>query len=246
MNKRQIYFSLLIIQAILVGAIVRYFKILEQQGEYGTDSWMYNSLIGQIISDGNINWIKGGLLGYYGYYPPYQEPGGLIFFSAIELLTGIDNSYSLPYTTFLIGLMSFLLFSLLSTELGFNKYVSINIGLVIFLSNGVITDTSWSIGIRTIFILLLPLNFYFFYRLFNRFSVPAMLLFILSMITIYSIHRMSIALLPILLFYFVVYRILASSIFTASESIFFKYRLISIPNMFFLCFFSFIRSVHRF
>jgi len=98
---------------------LRYYKIVENNGEEGTDSWDYHGMVSQIIFNGECNWLV-NIVSYVGFYPPAQEVGALFFVSSLSVVLGFSPAYGILVSSNVIGLLSIFLVFLLSREINNN------------------------------------------------------------------------------------------------------------------------------
>ena len=198
-RRNYITYYLVFTVILLVNLILRYPSEGIRGG--GSDSWHYFTQANQIIRDGQILWLY-NLLSIYGFYPPYQEMGTALIFASSSSVTGLSMPYSIFVVSLFLGLFSFLISILFFRELFNSDYVVLLMGLFFSCSPDISSSTSWviharySLTIFSFFILFIMLKSYN-----NRINFKYVSLLLISLVVFGTIHRSSIWLLFLVIFY---------------------------------------------
>lgn len=169
--------------------------------EKGLDSFFIHSLSNSISSFGYANWWV-HWLSVFGYYP-YSYASAIPFsLSGLSQITGIEMETIILLFCIILGLFSiysaYLLAGLLYNDFLF-KYL---MAFFYSISPSIMLFSTWEISSRGPFIIFLPFFLYLTIR--NLQYAKRILLLIITIIFLFSIHHLSIIIVPMILIFIVI------------------------------------------
>ena len=190
-RNKVVMFTLLIILNVVL-------RIPSISHEKGTDSFFIHSLANSITGFGHANWWL-HWLSVFGYYPYSYASATPFSLSGISQLTGLDMEKTVLLFCIVLGLFSLLTTYLLAGVLYDDFLFKYTMALIFSISPCIMVFTTWELSSRGPFLVFLP--FFIYLTIKNMHNVKHAFLLLLPGIFLFSIHHLSIVIIPIILIF---------------------------------------------
>jgi hypothetical protein len=181
---------------IALNIIIRYPAIPHELG-FGGDSFFIHDLANSISEYGYAKWVIHPL-SFFGLYPYSYASGAPHLLSISSLTTGIEMEGTIYIVSLLFGILGMFAAFVLAGEFSNNFYFKSLVAFIFSISPLAIKFTLWTVSARGLFLMMLPLFIWCLLRMHKKYSHKYLLLSVLFIISLASIHKMFVLIIPIM------------------------------------------------
>lgn len=181
--------NLLICGFILLIVLNIIFRVPLTPHEIGDDSFYIHDLTDSIIDSGSIKWAIHPL-SYFGLYALSYPAGAPATFAMVSQVINIDISWSIYFASLLFALLGMFSTYLLAGEFFERRYQQLLAAFLFSLSPLSLKYTLWTGSARGLFLMLLPLQVWFFLRYAKTRDARYFILTAVIFALLASVHKM--------------------------------------------------------